>query len=58
MNRSKKLDELALTALRKARRKRFGSPAWGDHVLHNVRAFTTAKRLVVTTGRSILEKMG
>ena len=59
MNRRyQKLDALALTALRKARRKKFGSPGWADHVLNNVRMFTTAKKLVVTTGRKIQEKVG
>lgn len=49
----KSTDALALLALRKARRKTFGSPAWGDHVLNNVRMFTTAKKLVVSLGRMV-----
>lgn len=57
MSRAQKLDKAALTALRKARRKTFGSPAWADHVLNNVRMFTTAKKLVVTTGRTLLETL-
>lgn len=57
MNRAQKLDKAALTALRKARRRKMASPGWSDHVLNNVRAFTTAKKLVVTTGRSILENL-
>lgn len=52
---ARKLDKAALTALRKARRKTFGSPAWADHVLNNTRMFTTAKKLIATIG-SALEK--
>lgn len=49
----KSSDAVALLALRKARRKTFGAPGWADHVLNNVRMFTTAKKLVVTIGRTV-----
>jgi hypothetical protein len=45
MNR--KLDARALLLHRKARKKGFKAPQWGDHVLNGVRMFTTAGRLQV-----------